>query len=207
MYSYWALGLSGFVRYGYFVALQGLWAGPFLVYGLGLDQISAANAIFCLGLGFMIGLPISGRISDTILHSRKKVALPSFIAFFAITISIIWWDKGTDQLRIYLSFFSLGFFASPGQVVLAHIKELVPADMTARAMTGINLLTTLGGAVFTQILGWLIERDPSRITELAGFRPIWYMGASSLALISVLYAFVPDSSAFHRKVENAYTKA
>jgi len=197
MYSYWALGLSGFVRYGYFVALQGLWASLFLIYGLGLDEISAANAIFCLGLGFMIGLPVSGRISDSILRSRKKVALPSFIGSFVLTISIIWWTKDTGYLLIYFSFFSLGFLASPGQIILAHIKELVPSDMTARAMTGVNFFTTLGGAAFIQILGWLIESDPLNIAKPEIFCPVWYVGAGSFAMISVLYSFVPDSRAFH----------
>jgi MFS family permease len=193
MYSYWALGLSGFVRYGFFVALQGLWAGPFLIYGLGLDQISAANAIFSIGLGFMVGLPICGRISDRMLRSRKRVVLPSMIAFFALTISLISWEKGLNHWIIYSSFFSLGFVASPGQIMMAHIKELVPTDMIARALTGINLFTILGCAVLTQILGWIIGGDASLITDTAGFRPIWYLGAGSLALASVLYAFVPDS--------------
>jgi len=166
MYSFWALGIGGFVRYGYFVALQGLWAGPFLIYGLGLDQISVGNAIFCIGLGFMIGLPLCGRISDKVLRSRKKIVLPSLMAFFALTISTIWWKKGIDHWLIYISFFGLGFVASPGQIMLAHIKELVPSDMIARAMTGINFFTMLGAAAFTQVLGWLIESDPSLIKDL-----------------------------------------
>lgn len=206
MYSFWALGLGGFVRYGYFVALQGLWAGPFLIYGLGLNRVSAGNAIFCIGLGFMTGLPLCGRISDKVLRSRKKIVLPSFMAFFAIIISIIWWKQGIAHWLLYLSFFGLGFVASPGQIMLAHIKELVPPDMIARAMTGINFFTMLGGAAFTQALGWLIESDPSLIKNPTGFRPIWYVGAVSLALVSILYAFVPDSKALEGDSEKTEAK-
>ena len=183
MYSFWALGIGGFVRYGYFVALQGLWCGPFLIYGLGMDQISAGNAIFCIGLGFMIGLPLCGRISDKVLRSRKKIVLPSLMAFFG-----------------------LGFVASPGQIMLAHIKELVPSDMIARAMTGINFFTMLGAAAFTQVLGWLIESDPSLIKDPTGFRSIWYVGAVTLALASILYAFVPDSKALEGDSKKAGPK-
>jgi len=206
MYSFWALGIGGFIRYGYFVALQGLWCGPFLIYGLGMDQISAGNAIFCIGLGFMIGLPLCGRISDKVLRSRKKIVLPSLMAFFALTISAIWWKKGIDHWLIYISFFGLGFVASPGQIMLAHIKELVPSDMIARAMTGIHFFTMLGAAAFTQVLGLLIESDPSLIKDPTGFRSIWYVGAVTLALASILYAFVPDSKALEGDSKKAGPK-
>ncbi|UCF84139.1 MAG: MFS transporter, partial [Desulfobacteraceae bacterium] len=141
MYSYWTLSLNGFVRYGYLVALQGLWAGPFLVYGLGLDKVSAGNAIFCFGLGFLIGLPLCGCISDRVLRSRKKVVMPSLLAFTFLTVSMIWWERGLNHWLIFSSFFAFGFVASPGHIALAHIKELVPVEMTARAMTGVNFFT------------------------------------------------------------------
>ncbi len=48
MYSYWANSLASFVRYGYFAALQSLWAAPFLIYGLGFGEIAAGNAILCM---------------------------------------------------------------------------------------------------------------------------------------------------------------
>jgi len=66
-------------------------------------------------------------------------------------------------------------------------------------MTGVNLFTMLGAGFLTQVLGTLVEGDPSSITDPSGFRFIWYAGAASLLAASALYVKVPDSKALKRK--------
>ena len=72
MYGYWAISFGNFVRYGYFVALQGLWATPFLIYGLRLNERAAADVLLFLGFGYMFGLPFFGYISDKVLEITQK---------------------------------------------------------------------------------------------------------------------------------------
>ncbi|KIX14581.1 MFS transporter [Dethiosulfatarculus sandiegensis] len=198
-YSFWAISWSTFVRYGFFVAIQGLWAGPFLIYGLGWDQISTGNALFWMGVGLMIGMPLSGRLSDRVLLSRKHVIWPSLIISALISLSIAFWSKDISHLLVYFMFFLIGFFSGPGQIMYAHIKELAPPEMTARAMTGINLFTMMGSAIFTQALGLVIQGDPKGITGPEGFAPIFYVGAACLALVTVLYLFTPDARALKNR--------
>ncbi|PIY22538.1 MAG: hypothetical protein COZ11_12330 [Deltaproteobacteria bacterium CG_4_10_14_3_um_filter_51_14] len=198
-YNYWAMSAVGFFRYGFFAAIQSLWAGPFLMQGLGMDAISAGNVLITLSLGFIAGLPVSGILSDRILKSRKNVILPSLLALFLIIISFLAWDKNTAIWLIHATFFLLGFAAAPGQIIFAHIKELVPEEMSSTSMTGVNLFTMLGAGFLTQVLGTLVEGDPSSITDPSGFRFIWYAGAASLLAASALYVKVPDSKALKRK--------
>jgi len=199
MYSYWAISLANFVRYGYFAALQGLWVGPFLIYGLGLEEIAAANAVLFMGLGYMVSLPVSGFLSDRVLRSRKKVVLTALVCFALLNLSIIFWTSNIPYWIVLASFFGLGFFAAPGQIMYAHIKELIPSSMTAQAMTAVNLFTVLGAATITQFLGMLVTAEPSRISGPEGFRIIWSVGVVSLALVSVLYGLVPGSKALRRR--------
>ena len=195
MYNYWAISLGNFVRYGYFAALQGLWVGPFLIFGLGLGEIAAANVVLFMGLGYMASLPISGFLSDRVLRSRKKVVLAALLAYCFLTLSILFWTRETDYWVVLATFFGLGFFAAPGQIMYAHIKELVPSSLNAQAMTAVNLFTVLGAAAMTQLLGLLIEGEPSLICSPDGFKVIWHVGVISLAGASLLYWFVPDSLA------------
>ncbi|MGD8561341.1 MAG: MFS transporter [Desulfarculaceae bacterium] len=197
-YLFWALSLATFVRYGFFVALQALWAGPFLIYGLGLDVITAGNALLCLSLGLLVGQPMAGWFSDRVLRSRKHMVWPSLWACGLLTISLTLWGPDTPTWLVMVVFVVWGVIVSPGNIIYAHIKEIVPPDIQAKAMTSINLFTMLGGAVFTQILGLVVAQDPSQITEPSEFNVVWLLGASTLAVVGVMYLFTPDSRALKK---------
>jgi MFS family permease len=195
MYSYWAISFASFVRYGYFAALQSLWAAPFLIYGLGLGEIPAGNALLCMGLGYMAGLPLSGSLSDRVLRSRKTVVLAGMVIFCGLTASALLWTSSTSLWIIFATLFGMGLTAAPGQILYAHIKELLPPSMIAQAMTAVNLFTTLGAGVMTHILSLSVGCDPCNLARPEDFRALWYVGAIALAVVCLIYSLVPDSEA------------
>ena len=195
MYSYWAISLCGFVRYGYYAALQSLWFGPFLITGMGLNEIQAGNALLALGIGYMTGLPFWGRISDKIARTRKWVVLPTLIAFGLVSTSFLLWNRSVPYSMILLTFFVLGFTSAPGQILYAHVKELLPTNMIAQAMTSVNLFTILGVGAMIHVLGLFLADDPSKLVDVASFQPLWIVGVIALTIVCVLYSRVPDSSA------------
>ncbi len=192
MYSYWAISLSNFVRYGYFAALQSLWIGPFLVIGRGWDELSAGNAILAMGFGYMIALPISGILSDRVFHSRKKVVLGSFIFYLGLVFFLLFRAELAGMWVLILALFGLGFLSAPGNILYAHMKELIPRDMLSVAMTAVNLFTTLGAGVMTHIIGIAVGNNPNECGA-GDFLGLWYAGIVALGLVSLLYYFVPDS--------------
>jgi MFS family permease len=199
MYSYWAISLSNFIRYGYFAALQSLWIGPFLIFGIGLEEVAAGNALLALGIGYMAGLPIWGTLSDRILRSRKNVALPTMVAFCLVILSILWWGPEVPSWVLLGTCFLLGFTAGPGQILYAHIKELVPPAIIARAMTSVNFFTIIGVAAMIHVLGYALGQVPSSVVGPEPFHPLWYVGVACVGFVCILYAFVPDSQALKRK--------
>jgi MFS family permease len=200
MYSYWAISVSQFVRYGYFAALQSLWAAPFLIYGLGFSEISSSNAIFALGLGYMISLPLSGWLSDSLLQSRKNVVLATMFGLWLFTGSVIWWTQTVPVWLVMVTFFGIGVMAAPGQIMYAHIKELLEPSMVAQAMTAVNLFTVLGAGVMTHVLGFVIGSEPSELAQASDFSPVWYVGVVTIGLACLMYCFVPESPAFASSV-------
>ncbi len=199
MYSYWAISMASFVRYGYMAALQGLWAVPFLVYGLGLGEIDASNAILCLAIGQIICLPVSGWASDKVFRSRKKVVLAHMILSAMLILSFAWWTLSVPFWWIFVSFFALGFILAPGNVVYSHIKELVSPSIISQAMTALNLFTILGAGLLTHVLGLVIGAEPSVLADPADFRGIWYVGAIAFSVVILPYMRVPDSQALRPK--------
>ena len=199
MYGYWAISFGNFVRYGYFVALQGLWATPFLVYGLRLNERAAADALLFLGFGYMLGLPFFGYLSDKVLKSRRGVVVATFLLSAMLTFSVCFWSQRVESWVIFSTFFGMGMLAAPGQISYAHIKELVPPDISAQAMTAMNLFNILGAGLITQILGMFAGGKMTELQNVQDFGFIWVIGAFLLTVAATLYCFVPESPIFGRQ--------
>jgi len=191
--SYWWISIGAFFRYGCLTALQGLWAGPYLINGLGFSTLEAGNALFFMGLSYMVGLPLFGRFSDRVARSRKWVILPALFITALLFLSLMVWSRGAPVGGLYLVFFALGFFTAPGQIMYSHIKELVPPQVMSTAMTGINLFTMLGPALIMQAMGLVVAAGPQGLSSPEGFVPAWVLCAAGLGLSGFLYLLVPDS--------------
>jgi predicted MFS family arabinose efflux permease len=194
-FSFWGLAAANFARYGFFAAIQGTWAGLFLAASLGLDKVAAGNVILMLGVGYMLGLPLCGRLSDRWLKTRKWVAWPGNLLMMLVTWSVAAWGGAPPLWLAYLTFLGLGLLCAPGQLTMAHIKELAPPQRAAQAMTALNLVTMLGPGVFSQILGLALELGGGPEAGPAAFDSLWHIGAAFMALGLALYYFVPDSRA------------
>ncbi len=192
---YWGISLATFFRFGCLMAVQGLWAGPYLIYGLGYGTVEAGNALLCLSLGYMVGLPLCGRASDHWFGTRKWVIAPTLLLFAALLLLLAWWPPGLGLGWVYAGFALLGMSNAPGQIMYAHIKELVPRQYTATAMTGVNLFTMLGPAAMMQLTGFIIAGRPGGLSGPEPFQPAWYFMAATMLAAGLVYLFLPDSRA------------
>lgn len=191
--AFWGICLGTFFRYGCFTALMGLWAGPYLITALGLGEVGAGNVLLALSVGHILGLPLSGFLSDTWLNSRKRVIVPSLFLSALLTLALALPGAQTSPWLVGGLFALIGLASAPGQVMYAHVKELVPPERQGLAMTGINLFTMLGPAVVMQLVGLVMEGGPGGLAGAAQFGPAWWLMAGGLALAGGVYALVPDS--------------
>jgi MFS family permease len=185
--DYWLISLGSFTRYGSFVAIQGLWIGPWLADVVGLGPVAAGNLILVLNVGLVIGAPAGGWLSDHVLRSRKRVALLCLgglgVTELALALagrSMAWWT-----LALVLAAF--GVASSFAQVLYAHVKDVMPARMAGMAMTGTNFFVMLGAATYTHVMGWILDRTaaPGGARTAAG-----YETAFLIAGVTVLVSFV-----------------
>jgi nitrate/nitrite transporter NarK len=193
MPAFWIIGWSTFFRFGAFMTIQGLWAGPYLIYGLGLEPVRAGNMLLACSVGYMIGLPLSGRLSDRVLRTRKYCVVPSLFAFAGLIASLALIERGVSEGALLVLFLGLGIIAGPGQIMYAHIKELTPVEMAGTSMTGINFFNMLGPAVLLQFASLFIPREVTSLSSPDQFTPVWLFLSGGLLLSAVFYLFIPDS--------------
>ncbi len=185
--DFWLISAGAFCRYGAYLAIQGLWAGPYLTEAVGLPGSRAAAMLLLLNLSFVAGAPAGGWLSDRVFRSRRSVALASLIGT-ALAMLALAADAVRDRpWLVAVVFVVLGVASSFGQVMYAHIKDLVPGDMAGMAMTGVNCFVMLGAAVFIQGIGWMVD-GPGR-----SYGAAFLVSAAVVATAAFLYSFTSEA--------------
>ncbi|MBW1704862.1 MAG: MFS transporter [Deltaproteobacteria bacterium] len=203
-WSFWAISFSIFLRYGSFASIQALWAGPFLMEYLGLSHVTAGNLLLMISIAFILGSPTGGMLSDRVFRSRKSIViLASCIT--ALTVFVLSKWQGTFYLPLLGAlFFVLGFFASFNQISYAHIKELMPEEMSGTAMAGINFFTMLGAGVFIHGLGGVIKQISGDLTQNGEAYSAAFLICSVALFVSAgLYLTTRDSTREKRVISRA----
>ena len=193
--DYWLISLGTFCRYGSFVAIQGLWAVPYLTEVVGLSAVESANLVLLLNVAFVAGSPLGGWLSDRVLSSRKKLALLA-LAGMAGTVLVLAVTAGRAGVwTVAVVFVVLGVTSSFGQVVYAHMKELMPSRMAGMAMTGVNFFTMLGAAAFLHGMGWVLDRwsAPAGHRGPDAYRAAFMIVSLVVAVAFALYLLTRDS--------------
>jgi nitrate/nitrite transporter NarK len=151
--DFWRLAGLAFFWYGSYMAIQGLWGGPYLRRVLGLDRAGAARLLLMIALGYIVGCPLAGRLSDRVLRSRKKLLLIGQAGLLACLGMFLGPLESLPAVCRPALFFLFGLCGSSGPVLFAQIKELFPRRMAATAMTAVNFFVMLGAALTQQGMG------------------------------------------------------
>ncbi|MCA1793747.1 MAG: MFS transporter [Desulfobacteraceae bacterium] len=112
--DYWIISAATFCRYGIYAAVQALWAGPFLIHVLELSAVTAGNILFLMSIGLILGCPLCGWMSDSLVVSRKKIIIPGIFCMTGLLLGMNRLSPDTGVWIIYLVFFSFGLASLAG---------------------------------------------------------------------------------------------
>jgi len=168
--SFWLISATTFVRYGTYVAISGLWAGPFLRKIYQFSLVKSGDYLMAFPLGFILGGPIIGFVSDRIMKNRKRVVVLGMAGYSLMMIPLCLKARVLPDWLLLASFAGMGFFTSSGAVMYANIKELLPEKISGLAMAGVNFFTMIGAATFQHGIGAFIKRiSGSSVLSAASF--------------------------------------
>jgi sugar phosphate permease len=193
--DYWIISYGSFVRYGIFAAFQTLWAGPFLMEGIGLSAVTSGNLIFLLNVGLILSGPLWGAVSDRVFKTRKWLVCWDLGILTLVLVFTAFAGPDTGLISLLLLFLSFGLF-QPGTLMYVQMKESMPLRIAGTAMTGVNFFTMVGAAFFLQALGGLMQSlYPEASRSLPAFHTAFLLCAAVLATVSVVYIFTRDAGA------------
>jgi sugar phosphate permease len=193
--DYWLISVGAFCRYGTFAAIQALWVGPWLVDVVALGPVAAANLILVMNVALVAGAPLGGWLSDRVLASRKRLALIGLGSLAAAELALAFVGPGAGVLAVALLLAAVGIASSFGQVVYAHVKDVMPERMSGMAMTGVNFFVMLGAAAYLHVMGWILDRSalPDGSRTAAGYEAAFLLAGGSVAVAFLLYLMTRDS--------------
>lgn len=185
----WLLFLAGGLIAAPILTFAGLWGVPYLVQVHGMERSHAASFTTTMLLGFAIGGPLLGILSDRM--GRRK--LPYLVAALASTL--LWatflFVDGLSENALYLLFAGIGFFSGALIIGFAFSRE-VNHPGAAGTVGGVVNMSVLGFAAIQQSgLGWVLDRhwqgtliEGVRIYDAAAYHAAFtWLGLSALGAV------------------------
>jgi len=186
----WVNGLVGLLLYLSLSAFAELWGISYLEQAHGLPKTDAATANSLVFLGWAIGGPLWGFISDCL----KKRAMPMLCGavLALVSISILLYAPGLSKNQIYLLLFSFGLMSSVQILIFAVCRESISMTMTATALALTNTFVMIGGNFFQPIIGKLLDMKWSgeMVNGVRIYSPEAYQFALSVLPIGAMIAII-----------------
>ncbi|TNF52994.1 MAG: MFS transporter [Gammaproteobacteria bacterium] len=168
---FWRLAPISLLAMSAYMAIQGLWAGPYLRDVGGLDRLAVADLLFWIAAGMVAGFLSMGTLAYRLSHLGIPVVVVSvggMGVFMALQLVIASGFAGGNPL-VWVGF---GFFGTAGNLTYAILSQSFPRHLAGRVNTALNLLVFIGAFVLQWGLGAVIGLWPLATGgyALAGYR-------------------------------------
>ena len=160
----------GLFNYGGLMAIQTLWAGPWMIRVAGYTPLESATGLFSINITMLVSFFLWGyflpKITDLGFNALKilKLGLPiSFLVMFTIIV------LGSKAGALLITLFILtSIFLS---VIQPAVGLSFQSHLAGKALTSFNLLIFLGAFIMQWFIGFVIDLIKSLgYTEIIGFQ-------------------------------------
>ncbi len=150
----WVIALYGAMMSSSLLAFGSLWGVPYMMESYGLSRPAAAFSASLLLLGWALGGPATGWISDHL--GRRKLPMVMGAAIGLVSIVTLLYVPGLPLIAVQALLVVNG--AAGGSMVISYAaaREHNPGPVGA-AYGFTNMATVSGGALFQPFIGWLLD--------------------------------------------------
>ena len=179
----------GLFNYGGLMAIQTLWAGPWMVRVAGYTPIESATGLFWINITMLISFFLWGyflpRITNLGFSALKILKLGLPVSFLIMLMIII---LGSKAGAFYITLFILS------SILLSVTQPAVglsfASHLAGKALTSFNLLIFLGTFIMQWVMGLVIDLVKTfGYTEIIGFKAAFSFFLF-LSLISYIFFLI-----------------
>lgn len=177
------------------LAIQGLWAGPWLRDVAGFDRHGVAAYLFAVAAAMTVGFVATGALADWC--GRRGIGLirvsGGLAACFLLAQAAITFELAPVSMLPWLAF---GLLANGAALVYPLLSRHFPIALAGRASTALNTLAFFGAFAGQYLLGAAIDLWPP--AETGSYRPEAYRwafgGLLALQAASLAWYLLPGGT-------------
>lgn len=200
-FVFWRVAPLSVMSNATFLAVQTLWAGPWMRDVAGLDRMGVANGLLMIAAAMIAGFALLGAVAERLSRLGIKplhVAVLGMSLFMVVqALIIIEWAALTIPLWILY-----GFFGTTAVITYAILSQSFPEHLAGRVNTGLNVMAFLVAFGGQWGIGEVINLWPT--SPDGNYSPVAYKAGFGLMLalqvISVLWFII--ASLVMRRREN-----
>ena len=180
----WICSVYSTMNFAMMLAFVGLWGVPYMMEAHDLSRPAAALSTSLVLIGFGIGGPLSGWLSDY-LGRRKAPMLISAVGVL-VTFWLIVYVPGLPLSAINVLLFACGVFQGGAVLGFPTAREHNQPGADGTTLGFINTISVSSGAILQPLIGWLLDLNwDGRMEEGA---QIFSVEAYRAAFVSLLVA-------------------
>ena len=183
---FWRLAPLVSLTAGSFLAIQTLWAGPWLRDVAGFDRSDVALNLLFLAVAFLVGTLLTGVVADRLGRrgiDQLHVMIGGIVLFGLAQAAIL--AEWTGLTIVIWALF--GMSGQVGMLAYPRLSQHFGAALSGRAQTAMNLLLFLSAFALQFVVGTIIDRFP--VSETGAFDPAGYRWGFGLLLALQILAF------------------
>ena len=167
---FWRISPLLIFSLGGFIAMQGLWLGPWMTNVVGFTHFESANYLLVIAVSMIFGF-LSGGLFSNIAH-KLNVTLAAVVAtgigIHILTMVAIALNFTTAH---YIIWFIYGYFAQVTLVNYSIIAQHFGPKISGRALTAVNILVFLFAFIVQYLFGVIVHYWPRLMdaTKADGF--------------------------------------
>jgi MFS family permease len=202
----WNIALVAAAMSGPMLAFGGLWGVPYMTLRYGLDRPDAAFCTSLLFIGWAVGAPLAGWLSDHL--GRRKAPLLLAASLPLLSMVVLFFGPDLSLTTASTLIFFIGLSSSMMVLCFALGREISRPDTHGTVTGFVNAFTVGSGALLQPIIGLMLDwqwdgamADGVRAYTIDNYNLAFLSLIASGVLGLVCAAMVPETRCRHLAVD------
>jgi sugar phosphate permease len=151
----WVVGMIGAFLYTSLSVFGELWGQTYLQQAHHLSKMQSAETMSMLFIGWAIGAPLSGFLSDKFANRVVPLMVGAIGGMLSI-YGILYLDNlSYGAIKVLVLFY--GIFTATEIIVFAMAREISGVKISGTVFAVTNMIVTLIGAILQPLVGWILD--------------------------------------------------